>query len=38
MDNKKEIYSGGKGSFIVHLKRFFPEFFYKVMRKQNPNN
>ena len=35
MDNKKEIYSGGKGSWIIHLKRFFPEIFFKIMRKQN---
>ena len=37
IDNKKEIYSGGKGSWILKLKRFFPEFFYKIMRKQFSN-
>ena len=37
MDNKKEIYSGGKGSWIIHLKRFFPEIFFKIMRKQQPS-
>ena len=35
MDNKKEIYTGGKGSWIIHLKRFFPEIFFKIIRKQN---
>ena len=37
MDNKKDIYSGGKGSWIIHLKRFFPEIFFKIMRKQQPS-
>ena len=37
MDCKKEIYSGGKGSWIIHLKRFFPEIFFKIMRRQKPN-
>ena len=37
MDNKKEIYSGGKGSWIIHLKRFLPEIFFKIMRNQKPS-
>tara|TARA_A100001015_G_C14518630_1_gene529531 strand:- start:196 stop:309 length:114 start_codon:yes stop_codon:yes gene_type:complete len=37
MDQKKEIFSGGKGAWILNVKRFFPELFFKIMRKQKPD-
>lgn len=37
MNQKKEIFSGGKGAWILNIKRFFPELFFKIMRKQIPN-
>ena len=37
MNQKKEIYSGGRGAWILHIKRFFPEIFFNIMRKQNPS-
>ena len=37
MDQKKEIYSGGKGAWILNIKRFFPELFFKLIRKQSPD-
>ena len=37
MDQKKEIFSGGKGAWILNIKRFFPELFFKIMRKQKPD-
>ena len=37
MDQKKEIFSGGKGAWILNVKRFFPELFLKIMRKQKPD-
>jgi Short-chain dehydrogenases of various substrate specificities len=35
MDKKKEIYSGGKGSWILKIKRFFPELFFRIIKNQN---
>ena len=37
MNQKKEIFSGGKGAWILNIKMFFPELFFKIMRKQIPN-
>ena len=37
IDRKKEIYSGGKGAWILKIKRFFPELFFKIIRKQSPD-
>lgn len=34
--NKEEIYIGGKEILMVHIKRFFPRLFAKLVRKQNP--
>ena len=34
--NKQEIFVGGKEILIVHIKRFFPKLFYKIVRKQSP--
>ena len=35
MDNKHEIFSGGKEIWIVKIKRFFPNLFYKIIKKQS---
>ena len=34
--NKEEIYIGGKEIWMVHIKRFFPKLFAKLVRKQSP--
>jgi dehydrogenase/reductase SDR family protein 7B len=31
--NKEEVYIGGKETFAVHLKRFFPAIFSKIIKK-----
>ena len=35
LDNKHEIYSGGKEVWMVQLKRFFPKLFYFILKKQS---
>ena len=35
MDNKQEIYSGGRELKSIKLKRFFPNIFYKIIKKQS---
>ena len=35
MDNKKEIFTGGKEIWMVKIKRYFPSIFYKIIRKQS---
>ena len=34
--NKEEIFVGGKELAILKIKRFFPKWFGKLIRKQNP--
>ncbi len=34
--NKEEIYIGGKEILMVHIKRYFPKWFAKLVRKQSP--
>lgn len=34
--NKQEIFVGGKELLVIYLKRFFPFFFNKIIRKQSP--
>lgn len=34
--NKEEIYIGGKEILMVHIKRFLPKLFAKLVRKQSP--
>ncbi len=36
LKNKEEIYIGGKELWLVHIKRFFPAIFAKLVRKQSP--
>lgn len=36
LNNKEEIYIGGKELLIVKIKRFFPKLFGKLIRKQSP--
>ena len=36
LNNKEEIYIGGKEILMVKIKRFFPKFFGKLIRKQSP--
>lgn len=36
LNNKEEIYIGGKEILMVKIKRFFPKLFSKLVRKQNP--
>ncbi|MBA2613748.1 MAG: SDR family oxidoreductase [Bacteroidetes bacterium] len=36
LNNKEEIYIGGKEILMVKIKRFFPKLFSKLIRKQNP--
>lgn len=36
LNNKEEIYIGGKELLIVKIKRFFPKLFGKIIRKQSP--
>lgn len=35
MDNKQEIFTGGKEIWMVKIKRFFPKLFYKIIKKQS---
>jgi dehydrogenase/reductase SDR family member 7B len=35
-DNKEELLIGGKEILMVHIKRLFPRFFRKLVRKQSP--
>ena len=35
MDDKHEIYTGGKEIKSIKMKRFFPNLFYKILRKQS---
>lgn len=35
MDNKHEIYTGGKEIWMIQIKRFFPKLFYKILKKQS---
>ena len=35
LDNKHEIYTGGKEVWMVQLKRFFPKLFYSILKKQS---
>ena len=35
LDEKHEIYTGGKEILMVKVKRFLPRFFYKILRKQS---
>ena len=32
---KEEVYIGGKETYVVYLKRFFPGVFSKILRKSN---
>lgn len=32
---KEEVYIGGKETYVVYLKRFFPTIFSKILRKSN---
>ena len=34
LDKKEEVYIGGKEKYGVHLKRFFPKLFSKIVRNQ----
>jgi len=34
IDEKLEIYTGGKEIWIIKLQRYFPRLFYKILRKQ----
>ncbi len=36
INNKEEIFIGGKELLIVKIKRFFPNLFSKMIRKQSP--
>ncbi len=36
LDNKEEIFIGGKELLIVKIKRFLPKLFGKLIRKQSP--
>lgn len=36
LNNKEEIFVGGKELLIVKIKRFFPKLFGKLIRKQSP--
>lgn len=36
LNNKEEIFVGGKELLIVKIKRFLPKLFGKIIRKQNP--
>jgi short-subunit dehydrogenase len=36
LNNKEEIYIGGKEILMVKIKRFFPKLFSKLVRKQSP--
>jgi short-subunit dehydrogenase len=36
MNDKEEIFIGGKELLIVKIKRFFPKLFGKLIRKQSP--
>ncbi|MES2566079.1 MAG: SDR family oxidoreductase [Bacteroidota bacterium] len=36
LDNKEEIFVGGKELLIVKIKRFLPKLFGKLIRKQSP--
>jgi dehydrogenase/reductase SDR family protein 7B len=36
IDNKEEIFVGGKELLIVKIKRFLPKVFGKIIRKQSP--
>ncbi len=36
LNNKEEIFIGGKELLIVKIKRFFPRLFGKLIRKQSP--
>ena len=36
MNDKEEIFIGGKELLIVKIKRFFPKLFRKLIRKQSP--
>jgi short-subunit dehydrogenase len=35
IDNKHEIFSGGKEIWMVKIKRFFPNLFHKIIKKQS---
>lgn len=36
INNKEEIFIGGKELLIIKIKRFFPKLFSKIIRKQSP--
>ncbi len=36
LNNKEEIYIGGKEILMIKIKRFFPKLFGKLIRKQSP--
>ncbi|MBS1651231.1 MAG: SDR family oxidoreductase [Bacteroidetes bacterium] len=36
LNNKQEIFIGGKELILIKLKRFFPKLFNKIIRKQSP--
>lgn len=36
LNNKEEVFVGGKELLIVKIKRFFPKLFSKLIRKQSP--
>jgi dehydrogenase/reductase SDR family protein 7B len=36
LNNKEEIYVGGKEILMVRIKRFFPKLFGRIVRKQSP--
>ena len=36
LTNKEELFIGGKELLIVKIKRFFPKWFGKIIRKQSP--
>jgi short-subunit dehydrogenase len=36
LNNKEEIYVGGKEVLMVHIKRLFPKWFARLVRKQSP--
>ena len=35
IDNKHEIFTGGKEIWMVKIKRFFPKLFHKIIKKQS---